>query len=104
MENQQIIFAMENQQIFDLTCNHDVIIDIIDDFALERCEADFTHALEDSGKGGESEIAHNSPKRGSLLTEFRSLFNVPFLPTRTMDPMTSSFLKTCTPNSLRELV
>mmetsp|Transcript_16360 Transcript_16360/g.34659 ORF Transcript_16360/g.34659 Transcript_16360/m.34659 type:complete len:97 (+) Transcript_16360:37-327(+) len=96
---------MENQQIyFDLTCNHDVVIDILDDFALETLEVKFPHTFKDSGIGGESEIACNTSKHSpSLLTEFKSLFNVPFLP-HAKDPATSPFLKTCAPDSLRELV
>ncbi len=86
----------------DLTCNHDVVIDIFDDFALERSEADLGYTLQDSGKGGESEIACNSSKHSpSLLTEFKRLFNIPF---HASDLTTSPFLKTYTPVSRRELV
>ncbi len=97
---------MQNQQmIFDLTRNHDVVIDILDDFTLERCEFDFaSHSLEDSGTGGESEIACNSSKlSSSFLLEFKSLFSVPFLK-HAKETTTSPFFKTCTPDSLRESV
>jgi hypothetical protein len=95
---------MDYEQI-DLTCNHDVVIDILDDFALDRCVEANAHAFANSGYGGESEIASNSsPRRLSLLNDLKSRLNL-MLHSYAEDPVkTSPFLKTCAPDSVKELV